>query len=302
MPLYTMIMPRPLRLLLSFIAVLLCTRASAKVTTDIEYGRASDAPLLLDVSSPDEWGSFPVVILVHGGGWTGGDKKGAAKPNDGADITPLFGPLTQAKFVWFSINYRLAPAHRWPACLEDVQTAIRWVKAHAREYKGDPERIALVGHSAGGQLVCLSATLAGPDTRVQAVVGLAAVTDLVSDTERRGGISSSLSNLLGVQQGALDDKTRGVLADLSPLEHVKPGLPPFLMLHGSIDKTVPYAQSVAFQTRMRSAGNTCDIFKIAEAPHRLTEWAKIDPAFGARMCHWLHRMMPEKAGQANQAP
>lgn len=296
-------MPQRILTILTILALLLgtCGSAAAKTVADVEYGRVNENKLLLDVCSPDEWGSFPVVIIVHGGGWAGGDKKGATKPNDGADITPLFAPLTQAKFVWFSINYRLAPEHRWPACLEDVQTAIRWVKAHAREYKGDPDRIALIGHSAGGQLVCLAGTIGGADTRVQAVVGLAAVTDLVSDSERRGGVSPALSGLLGLPRGPLDARSRGLLADLSPIEHVKPELPPFLLLHGTIDKTVPYAQSQAFQAKLRNAGNTCDLFKIADAPHRLTEWAKIDPAFGARMCHWLRRMMPEKQSSGDKA-
>ncbi len=71
-------------------------------------------------------GSRPVVIIVHGGGWVGGDKQ---------DMSFLFEPLSDAGFAWFSINYRLAPKHRWPACLEDVQSAIRWVKAHASEYR-----------------------------------------------------------------------------------------------------------------------------------------------------------------------
>ncbi len=71
----------------------------------------------------------------------------------------MFEPLSRANFTWFTIDYRLAPENRWPACFDDVQTAIRWVKQHAAEFKGDPERIALIGYSAGGHL----ATLAGTD-------------------------------------------------------------------------------------------------------------------------------------------
>src|SRR5690348_13571078 len=99
--------------------------AAAEVKSDIEYGRAGDVSLKLDASIPDGEGAFPIVIIIHGGGWGSGDKA--------TDIMPLFQPLTDAKFTWFSINYRLAPAHRWPACLEDVNAAIAWVKAHAAE-------------------------------------------------------------------------------------------------------------------------------------------------------------------------
>ena len=72
-----------------------------------------------------------MAILIHGGGWGGGDKAQV--------YVPPTKPFTDADFTWFSIDYRLAPQHRWPACIDDVRTAIRWVKAHAAEFKGDPE-------------------------------------------------------------------------------------------------------------------------------------------------------------------
>ena len=104
---------------------------------DIEYGRASGESLRLDAHIPDGRGPFPMVVMVHGGGWTSGDKH--------KDITMILEPLTKSgEFTWFSINYRMAPTNHWPACFEDVQTAIRWAKAHATEYKGDPHRVTLV--------------------------------------------------------------------------------------------------------------------------------------------------------------
>ncbi|HET7535264.1 MAG TPA: alpha/beta hydrolase, partial [Candidatus Didemnitutus sp.] len=148
-----------LRLVLLLAFGVLGPAAEAGLHPDIEYGRADGVSLKLDVSVPEGEGPFPVAILVHGGGWSSGDKAGSDKPGNGADITPWFAPLTTAKFTWFSINYRTAPEHRWPACFEDVQTAIRWVKAHAKEFKGDPNRIAILGHSAGGHLACLAGVL-----------------------------------------------------------------------------------------------------------------------------------------------
>lgn len=253
---------------------------------DVVYGQASGTPLLCDIRIPDGPGPFPVAILVHGGGWSGGDKAGSDQPGNGADITPWFAMFADASFVSVSINYRLAPAHRWPACFEDVQTAIRWVKAHAADYHGDPTRIALVGHSAGGHLVCLAATLAGPDTRVQAVVGFAAVTDLVADTQRRGGLSPSLQHLLGLPHAATPESL-AVLRDLSPLDHVHRGLPPFLLLHGDADQTVPHAMSVAFQHRLQADGNRCDLLTIPGAPHGLLTWARLAPDYGRQTTLWL---------------
>jgi len=267
------------------LAILSCSGVIAEDKTDIEYGKAGGERLLLDAHVPDGAGPFPVVVIVHGGGWTGGDKQ--------KDITLLFEQLNKANFTWFSVNYRLAPANRWPACFEDVQAAIRWVKTHAAEYKGDPQRIALIGYSAGGQLACQAVVLAKDDTRVQSVVGLAPPTDLVADCERRGGLSPSLTNLLD-RAKELTGETRAVLRELSPINHVKPGLPPFLLIHGTDDKSVPYAQSVNFQAKLKENGVPCDVITIKDAPHRLTEWDKFDASYKEMMVVWLKQTLGKR--------
>jgi len=283
------------KLLLRFLVPLLALSAGAlgaraELRRDVEYGQAGGERLLLDVSAPDGDGLFPVAILVHGGGWSGGDKSGSDKPGNGADITPWFSPLTTAKFTWFSINYRLAPTHRWPACLDDVQTAIRWVKAHAVEFKGDPARIALFGHSAGGQLVCLAAGQAGDDTRVQAAVGFAPVTDLELDSEVRGGLSSSLQNLFD-RPKEITPETRTILRANSPITQIKPGATAFLLVHGTADKTVPLQQSLNFQAKVRATGGTCDLFEIKDAPHGLLTWATHDPDYMTRTIEWVRKAL-----------
>ena len=263
--------------------------AAARLT-DLEYGQAGGEKLLLDVSIPSGPGPFPVAILVHGGGWSGGDKRGASEPGSGADITPWFTPLTDDKFTWFSINYRLAPRHRWPACLDDVLTAIRWVKAHAAEWKGDPSRIALLGHSAGGHLVTLAATLVDDSVRVQAVVGYAPVTNHEQDLPVRGGLSPSLQGLLN-RPRELSPESLGLLRAISPLNHLRPGLPPFLLLHGDADRTVPLQQSLDFQAKLRASGVRCDLVTLPGAAHRLTEWDRFMPDHGARMVAWLREVL-----------
>jgi len=231
---------------------------------------------------PDGVGPFPVVVVVHGGGWTSGDKR--------MDTTMILEPLAKsAEFTWFSINYRLAPANHWPACFEDVQTAIRWVKAHAAEYKGDPQRIALMGYSAGGQLACLAAMLAREDTRVQAVVGFSPPTDLVADTERRGGLSKSLQALLGRE--TLDAATQVLLKEMSPITYVKPGLPPFLFVQGDADETVPYDQTIHFMSKLKENNVPNDIVAIKGAPHRITDWDKFDPSYKEKLMAWLERKL-----------
>jgi acetyl esterase/lipase len=279
-----------LRVCLALVAAVSVASRAADFRPDIEYGRAGGEALLLDASVPDGTGPFPVAILIHGGGWGAGDKRGSDRPGNGADITPWFAPLTQAKFVWFSINYRLAPAHRWPACMDDVHTAVRWVKAHAAEFKGDPARIAVFGHSAGGHLAMMLATRSAEETRVQAVVGFAPVTDHEQDLAQRGGLSPALQNLLNLPK-EVTPQSLNALRAISPINRVRAGMPPVLILHGDADQTVPLAQSLAFQKRLRAAGNTCDLIVLKAAPHGLIAWEKVQPDYRPQLIAWLGKTL-----------
>ena len=271
-------------LTLALLLQLGCWACAEEVQTGIEYGEAGDAKLVLDACVPKGDGPFPVAVIVHGGGWSGGDRQ--------HDITTLFKPLTDANFTWFSIDYRLAPKYRWPACLEDVQTAVRWVKANAADFKGDPNRVAMIGYSAGGQIACMAAVVADESTQVQAVVGLAPPTDLVLDTLRRNGLSESLVGLFGSE--SLDDQTRQLLWDASPINHLKLNLPPFLMVHGTADKSVPYQQSLNFQARCKALGVRCDIVTIEGAPHRITAWDTYDSSYKQKTVDWLRETIGDK--------
>ena len=258
---------------------------AATTSADIEYGRAGGVSLRLDGCVPDGAGPFAAVILVHGGGWTGGDKR--------ENCAPLFAPLTTAGLAWFSINYRLAPAHRWPACLEDVETAIRWVKAHAAEYRVDAGRLGLLGESAGGQLVQMAAVRATEATRVAALVPFYAPCDNVADSVRRGGPSKSMQALLGVGE-KLDAAAEEKLYAVSPLNFVHPRLPPCLLLHGTADQSVPYDQSLQWQARLRAHGVRCELVTIPGGPHVMTRWKALDPTYADQTAAWLARELAAK--------
>ena len=141
--------------------------------SDIEYSRVAGAPLMLDAAIPRGTGPFPAVIIVHGGGWVRGDRR--------VDVQPLFQPLMEAGFAWFSISYRLmTDVTKFGDVVQDVEAAIRFVKSHAAEYRVNSSRIALIGESAGGQLAVIAAKAPSPELRVRAVVALYAPTDLLS--------------------------------------------------------------------------------------------------------------------------
>jgi pectinesterase len=234
-----------------------------------------------------------VAIIVHGGGWTGGDKR--------QDVDGLFEPLAAADVTWFSINYRLAPAHRWPACLADVRTAIDWVRAHAGDYRGDPDRIALIGYSAGGHLVCQAAVQADTPPAVRAVIGLAAPTDLEADSQRRGGLSSCLQALFDLP-AALTPPSRVRLRDASALFQVRASLPPFLLIHGTRDTSVPYDQSVRFQEALQARQVRCDLISLDGAGHRIADWPAVDAAVFQTLAAWLVRTLTPPAEPVTAPP
>lgn len=266
-------------------ATLFANAARAELKTNIEYSNVGGQALLLDANVPDGAGPFPVVIAVHGGGWCIGDKSGKG------DFAPVLKALTANHFTWFSIDYRLGPTNHWPACFDDVQAAIRWVKAHSSEYKGDPNRIALLGYSAGGHLVCLAATVAEADTSVQAVVGLAPPTDLVADAERHGGVGRwpAMRNLLG--SGSMNDETVKLLRQMSPINHVKPGLPPFLLMQGDSDETVLPPSTREFAAKLQQNGVPCELYFLKGPGHPIADWEKFDPAYQQKLVDWLNQTL-----------
>jgi len=267
------------------LACLLFTQSAAlaELKTDIEFAKVGDISLTLDANIPDGKGPFATVILVHGGGFINGTKT--------SYIKPLFEPLTKANFTWFTINYRLAPKHRWPACADDVERAIRWVKAHATEYKADPERIAIVGESAGGHLVSYVGVRGKDDTSVAAVVPIYAPHDLEFQVTSRNTLGRSMTALFGLTD--LNDKTWKTLRSASANTYLSKGLPPFLLIHGTKDAAVPYEQSVKFQKQTQALGNTCDLITIPDGAHGMGSWEKAHPEYKDQLIDWLRKTLGE---------
>lgn len=262
------------------------------IHSDIQYGQAAGESLLLDAFVPQGPGPHPIVILVHGGGWSSGNKQ---------DMEFLFEPLSEANFTCFSINYRLAPKHRWPACLQDVRAAVKWIKSNAAAYKGDPDKIALIGYSAGGHLVSAAVTLPPKPSTVQAVVGLAAPTDLVADMQRRGSLSSALQSLFDRPE-QLDDPTWKLLRLYSPVQYINSSLPPFLLVHGTQDTSVPYDQSISLQAALNKQGVACDLITLDGASHRIAEWPQFDQAYVPKTVQWLKQMLDNQTHTITVSP
>ena len=248
-----------------WICLALHLAATAEDFKDVQFAEVDGIPLTLDVHVPDGIGPFPTAVLVHGGGWVAGDKQ--------QYITYLFQPLSDAGFAWFSINYRLAPKYRFPADADDVEAAIRFVKANAAKYKVDPRRIALIGESAGGHLVSYVGARNRPDSRVAAVVSMYGVHDFISACVEWKPVPTEILQLFGVSE--IDADAAPILLKASPVTYVKRDMPPFLLIHGSKDEDVPYAQSVEMCRKMKKAGARCDLITIEGAPHGMDHWEAV---------------------------
>lgn len=271
---------KPLRVV-TILLSLVTTLARAELKTDIEFAKVGNVSLTLDAYTPDGEGPFPTCILVHGGGFTRGDKT--------TFIKPLFEPLSKAGFTWFTINYRLAPKYKYPANIEDTEAAIRWVKAHAAEYKVDVNRIALIGESAGGHIVNMVATRAKGETSVAAVVPIYAPHDLELQVKLRKVLGTGLEALLGLKE--INEETFKVLRETSPSSYLRADLPPYLLIHGDKDAIVPYEQSVQFQKKLQALGVKCDFITVQGGEHGMGSWDKLGSDYKEQLVAWLKTIL-----------
>jgi len=248
---------------------------------DIEYARVGDVRLNMDASLPASSVKTPAAILVHGGGWVAGDRR--------IDVQPLFKPLTDAGFAWFSISYRLATnVMQFGVAIDDVQSAVHYVRTHAAEFHVDPNKIVLIGESAGGQLAAMAALRADSDTRVAAVVALYAPSDLVTLVKNTNFLPARIRN--SVQGTPWESLILAGLAQLSPIDNVRKDMPPFLLIHGTGDSLVPFEQSREMCDRMKQAGASCELYPVEGAGHGIRWWEsspRLAAAYKQKMIDWL---------------
>ena len=266
--------------------------------TTIEYKQAGDEGLLLDVCAPEHpvGSPCPVVIVVHGGGWGSGDRK--------TMMTAVLETLTQGGYLYVSMDYRLSPQSRWPACREDVHDAVAWTKAHVAEYGGDPDRMAILGYSAGGQLAFWEAIDNAPPHPLKGLVGVAPATDFLFDLGRRGGPSKALRDLINCAEDEAFEKTLLRLYEASPINYLHEAMPPILLLQGTEDRTVPLQQSVHIEKKIKDNHwkVPCDLYRVDGAPHRQSEWDEHDASYRAKLIDWLDVLMAVERPAEPAAP
>lgn len=226
--------------------------ASYTVTRDVVYTPSAwPQALKADVYQPSGAGAKPAVLLIHGGGWAAPDRR--------EQMASIAERVAQRGYVVVNATYRFAPQYLYPAPVDDLREALKWMRANAAQYQIKPDRIAAMGYSAGGHLAALLGGLEGPAAvRVQAVVDGAGPSDL---RKYRGG--TLVPQFLGGTQAEVPQQ----FIAASPVTHVSPDDPPVFLYHGSWDTLVPDHHSRDYKAALDAAGVPAEWFKIAGRGH-----------------------------------
>jgi acetyl esterase/lipase len=257
--------------------------AGIKLEKDLAYIEGGDEAQKLDLYLPEKPSDkpLPLIVHIHGGGWRGGNK-----------FPCPVTPMVLKGYVVASVEYRFTQKAVFPAQIQDCQAAIRWLRAHSKQYNFDPQRVGVIGGSAGGHLSALVGTSGGKKAfapiggnesqsdRVQAVCdiyGPADFTTVMQQAAEDKNVKNIFqfntpgdpySSLIGTR---LDDAPKAQA--VSPVHYVGKDSPPFLILHGTHDALVPYAQSEQLAATLKAKGVAVWLQKLPGSGHG-------GPAFG----------------------
>lgn len=257
------------------------TTNEVSVVRDVQYASIGDVTLSLDIYRPDSHSDAPTVIYLHGGGWQRGDKTD--------DAAARLLPLAAMGVSVVSVNYRLAPAVRYPAPVHDVKAAVRWVRARGVEYGLRSDKVGLWGASAGGYLATFVGLTSGNSTfdgnvgrHVDQSSAVAAVVDWFSPTDLLGSIRRTPLETVVIDRppsiealfGRIDEDYHDIIRSASPLENVHSDAPPFLIAHGNLDRIVPDSESLDLSKALARQGVDVTYCLIGAAGHE-------DPKFNS---------------------
>jgi len=265
--------------------VLLASPGFAAYHGDLRYAQPPSS--LMDLETPAGEGPFLTVVAVHGGGWSGGTR---------ADASAFCRAIVASGYACAAIDYRLAPAVRFPEQIEDVRAAIAFLIANAGRFGLRPAGVILAGESAGGQLVSWLGAQHPEGVPILGVIAFSAPCDLIALGEpgrALGVVPPEVRDLLGVSGWTPGDLEK--MRRASPRFAIRPrdavrGAPPFLLVHGKEDRVVPPQQSEDFCAELNRAGMTCETSLIPGARHGLwneAAFARWQPEWYPELNRWI---------------
>ncbi|MBI1353865.1 MAG: prolyl oligopeptidase family serine peptidase [Acidobacteria bacterium] len=252
---------------------------SPKVERDVVFGMVSGGALLMDVYRPEKPNGF-AVLHITGSGWHSSLSPGAAQQKASAQVKVFGLPLVEAGYTVFAVNHRTAPWHKYPAQLEDVERAVRFIRHNAARWGVDPERLGGVGGSSGGHLTAMLGLHDGdgdpddPDpvnrlsAKLQCILPWAPPVDLIAMNGQYG--NPTFASWLGMRLMANDKKTTAqyrMYHDASPIHLVSKDDPPTLIIHGDADEGVPIAQSQALAAKLKAVGVPVEVIPVPGGGH-----------------------------------
>jgi alpha-L-fucosidase 2 len=276
---------------MTLLATLPLSGQEKRVPTEsgLVYGQASGQPLTMDYYAPKGVGPHPIAIIIHGGGYIGGDSHNGSEAYCADFLAP-------AGYAVFAINYRLAPKYPYPDMVEDVERAVRYLRYNAREWNAEPNEIALVGGSAGGFLSNMAGLRGGkgdskstdPVDRESAMVQ-AVVTMFAQSSFATVPLNANVHALL---DPLIQEKGEAeALREASPITYVSKDAPPFLQILGDQDEYIPFTEATNLDAALKKDGVSSTVIRIPGGHHGTGGWYKLpdDPDWERQMTLWLNK-------------
>ncbi len=269
-------------MVVTFAGQSLCAASSVVIEKDVEYANPDNQHLQLNMARPEGAGPFPAVVCIHGGGFRAGTRDGY----DG-----LIKKLAENGYVAVTVTYRLAPKYQFPAAVNDVKAAVRWLRANAAKYHIDPNRIGAMGGSAGGHLAQFLGVTAdqkqfeGDGENLDQSSRVACVVNFYgpSDFTKSYGKSVDAAEVLPLFLGGNVEQARQRHIVASPLYWVTPNAAPTLCIHGTKDNYVAFEQAQWIVDKLKAAGVEAELLTMEGAGHGFQgeDAAKADAAMVA---------------------
>ena len=270
------------------------------------YGVADGQQLTMDYYAAAGGGKHPIAVIIHGGGYIAGTSRNGSEAYCADFLAP-------AGYAVFAINYRLAPKYPYPYMVQDVWRAIRYLRHNAKQWNADPDKIALVGGSAGGFLSNMAGLKNAPgdlqaadpvdreSAKVQAVVTLFAQSSFAT-VPLNANVHALLDPLIK-EKGEAE-----ALREASPITYVTKEAPPFLQILGDRDEYIPFTEVTNLDAALRRAGVSSTVIRIPGGMHGTGGWYKLpnDPDWEVQMTAWLNEKLghngPVGAGIQKREP